>query len=168
MPAALVWLAAVAIGYIGLLFGGVGGCVGGLALAVAIALLCLVGPFFVRRRTLIRQFKRDFAGRWLLVCSRRRQWGQFIDNNVLTVLPEGVHVVWYDPRRTGQPYPASALQVLGLGNVANRPYLIRYAGRRPEIHLLHEKLLELSHSTKRDPRVSSQVRSVLLDIVKDA
>ena len=114
-----LWVAACVIACVGgLALGGVVGCVGGVALAVIIPILFLIGLFSFKRQRLARQFKRDFEGRWLLVCSRSGHWGPFFDNNVLTVLPEGVQVVWLHPRRSGREYPASAIRLLfsGVGN----------------------------------------------------
>jgi hypothetical protein len=57
---------------------------------------------------------------------------------------------------------------MGLGNIVERPYLVRYVSRQPEIYRLHERLVELSHTTKRDEYVSSLVRSVLREFVEGA
>ena len=162
-----LWVAACAIGCVGgLALGGVVGCVSGVALAVIIPSLFLIGLFSFQRQRLGRRFKRDFEGRWLLVCSRSGHWGPFIDNNVLTVLPEGVQVVWVHPRRSGREYPASAIRLLFVG--VEKPYLIRYVSGQPEVRRLHEKLVGLSHTTKHDQHVASLVRSVLLEFMEGA
>ena len=161
-----LWVVACAVGCgAGLALGGLPGCVVGLALVIIGSLWSIIELRHLRATKLTRRFRRDFNGRWLLVCSRRGQWGQFIDNNVLTVLPDGVQVVWCD-RRSKDTYPASALRLMGLGNVVERPYLVRYESRQPEIYRLHERLVELSHTTKRDEYVSSLVRSVLREFVE--
>jgi len=162
---AWAWVVAFPIASVaGFALGGVVGCVGGLALAFIMPMWLLD----LLKQKEIRRFKRDFEGRWLLVCSRRGKWGQFIDNNVLTVLPDGVQVVWCGERRSKETYPASALRLLGLGNVVERPYLVRYVSRQPEIYRLHERLVQLSHTTRREEYVSSLVRGILQEAMRIA
>ena len=162
-----LWVVACAVGCMaGLALGGVVGCVGGVALAVIIPCLFLIGLFSFQRQRLGRRFQQDFEGQWLLVCSRSGYWGPFIDNNVLTVLPEGVQVVWVHPRRSGPEYPASAIRPLFRG--VEKPYLVRYVSGEPEVRRLHEKLVGLSHTTKHDRPVASLVRSVLREFVEGA
>jgi len=85
-----LWVVACAVGCgAGLALGGLPGCVVGLALVIIGSLWSIIELRHLRATKLTRRFRRDFNGRWLLVCSRRGQWGQFIDNNVLKVLPDG-------------------------------------------------------------------------------
>lgn len=140
-----VWKVACVVACpVGFALGGVVGCAAGLAVAVIGPVLFIIGKNSLRKQRLVRRFRRDFEGRRLPVCSRRGHWGQFIDNNVLPVLPEKVCVVWVGTRgavRYMDDYPASALRALSLGNVVERPYLIRFVSRQPEIHRLHESLV---------------------------
>ena len=47
------------------------------------------------------------AGAFFLVCTRRRGWYEFLNNNLIPVLPHAVRVVWHVKNWRGKSPPIS-------------------------------------------------------------
>jgi hypothetical protein len=88
-----------------------------IALGLLVALTWATG----RRLALIVFCLRN-AGSWLLVCSARRGWREFIDNNVHPVLPADVAIVWFT-RRPRENRSARHCALRRSSIITQRPYL---------------------------------------------
>jgi hypothetical protein len=93
-----------------------------------------------------------------LVCSPRRAWHEFIENNLLPALPESVGVAW-----TSGPLVASKplRRIFGAGAGKGKPYLAHVAALRTRVYPLHQLLQPLKSRSHRDESVQQELRTLL-------
>jgi hypothetical protein len=98
--------------------------------------------------------------RCYLVCSSRRGWNEFVENNLLAALPPGVAPVW-----TGAP--SDVLSRMALESLFSRgagvpkPYLAEVRPLGIRICPLHERLLPLKTHGYKDAELQGLLRDVL-------
>jgi hypothetical protein len=99
------------------------------------------------------------SGCWTyLVCSPRRAWNEFLENNVLAALPEGVGVAW----TSGQHAAAKPLQRLfGAGTGKGKPYFAHVGMLSTTVYPLHQLLQPLKAIARRDAETQEFLRGLL-------
>lgn len=101
------------------------------------------------------------VGREYLICSRRRGWEPFLQNNLVPILPEQISTVWIEAAKP-------TADVLHAGRIANvffaKPFLIRVTRFR----LLSVSLNPLLANPKCHGAVSESVRVEARRVVETA
>jgi hypothetical protein len=96
-----------------------------------------------------RLFRRREAGHVFLICTSRRNWYDFLRNNVIPILPDNFRVVWSRPMR-GAAYPHLFYYFFrsGIRNVS-KPYLVAVTRRALVYAPLNTALQELKVRPKK-------------------
>jgi hypothetical protein len=142
------------------------GLIGILILALVIVLSPLIIPVVVvmqiRLAISLRMFQRREAGHWYLVCTSKRNWYDFLRNNVIPVLPDNFRVVWQKPNR-GEPYPElqahlAQSKIWGI----SKPYLVAVTKQALRVKSLNGDFQDLKPTAKR----SDEIRSACLEKIE--
>ena len=139
------------------------------AIVVAIPLIVVVGlislPFIFVMETkaaiALRVFRRREAGHVFLICTSKRNWHDFLRNNVIPVLPDNLRVVWVESVRNGE-YPdlidhLARSRVFGI----SKPYLVAVTPKA----LLHRSLNSTLQQLKKHPKRSEDTQQACLEII---
>ena len=110
----------------------------------------------------LRMFRRREAGHVFLICTSKRNWHDFIKNNVIPTLPENFRVVWQKSGRGGK-YPdlvahLARSRVFGV----SKPYMVVVTRRA----LLHKSLNGVLQEWKPHAKKSDEVRKACAEIMK--
>jgi hypothetical protein len=93
-----------------------------------------------------------------LVCSPRRRWHEFVANNLVPSLPNGVGVAWTSgPQRA--PKPLRRMFAAGAGK--GKPYFAHVNRFTIDIYPLHSVLHPMLPHGHRDESVQKQLRTLL-------
>jgi len=109
----------------------------------------------------LRTFRRRENGHVFLICTSKRDWHDFLKNNVIPVLPDNFRVVWHKSVRDGE---YSGL----IGHLAqshifamSKPYLVAVTQRA----LLPKTLNLILQDLKRHPKRSEGTQAACLQII---
>ncbi len=135
----------------------------GLGLLLVLMPFILIGVFFgeIRAKVLLRRFRKRQAGSFYLLCSRRRGWFEFVQNNVAPVLPPNVHLIWH--RTDYGPEPDDVGRLLARSGVygVSKPALIAVKKDRVQVRSLHADLVSLKATPARDEGIARQCREII-------
>ncbi|MCK5850246.1 MAG: hypothetical protein KAH23_04965 [Kiritimatiellae bacterium] len=138
------------------------GLIGILIFALLIVLSPLIIPVVVvmqvRSAISLRRFRRREAGSYYLVCTSKRNWYDFLRNNVIPMLPDNVRVVWQKPTR-GEPYPElqahlAQSKIWGI----SKPYLVAVTKQALRAQSLNRDFQDVKPKEKR----SDEIRNACL------
>jgi hypothetical protein len=129
------------------------------ALAVIMAPIGLPGALFDRLR--YRAFRRREAGRVYLVCTPRRNWHDFIRNNVIPIVPDHYRVVWSMSQRGGSPSVLLGEFMRGHNFGIPKPYLVLVTPRGLVHRSLNATLAALKQHQERSERVQAACREAI-------
>ena len=110
----------------------------------------------------LRRFRKKEAGSLYLICTPRRGWYDYLQNNVFPVLPCRVtRVVWHRPSR-GKKIPRIVLQ-LQRSQIAfpRLPYLVAVFRNQMKAVSIHNDLLTMKQHPKRSEHIKSQSRGIV-------
>jgi hypothetical protein len=110
----------------------------------------------------LRAFRRREAGHVYLICTSKRNWHDFLKNNVIPILPDNFRVVWQKSRRGGQ-YPDLVVhlarsRVFGV----SKPYMVVVTRKALRHQSLNVPLQQLKAHAKR----SDDIRKACAGIIK--
>ena len=110
----------------------------------------------------LRAFRWREAGHVYLICTSKRNWHDFLKNNVIPILPENFRVVWQKSGRGGQ-YPdlvahLARSRVFGV----SKPYMVVVTRQALRHQSLNGPLQQLKSHAKR----SDDIRQVSAGIIK--
>ena len=109
----------------------------------------------------LRAFRRREAGHVYLICTSRRNWHDFLKNNVIPVLPDNFRVVWHKSVRDGE-HPAVLGHVDRSGILGvPKPYLVAVTRRA----LVHKSLNRVLQEFKAHPKKSEETRRACGQII---
>lgn len=138
----------------------------GVALAPLVILFAIVAsPFMIvmetRAAISLRVFRRREAGHVFLICTAKRNWHDFLQNNVIPVLPDNFRVVWHKSGRNGE-YPdliahLARSRVFGVP----KPYIVAVTPRA----LLHKSLNHVLQELKAHPKRATPTQQACLEII---
>lgn len=138
-----------------------------LLIPLFVILFIIFFPLFVYEEILhffvIRKFRHNNAGRSFLICSSRRNWHDFLQNNLIPILPDNFLVVWVG--KTGKknyPKPPKAFRYLPV--LGKYPILVVVTRDRLKYQSLHDRL----YHSKMSPKKSEETRRTLAAIIADA
>ena len=111
----------------------------------------------------------NIRGRIVFVYSRRRQWGDFIINNVLPLLPEPPFLSICVDTKEGntalcEGYALIERVLRRMRSHPQRPFLISYEGDRPRrwrVLSVHQLLLPKKPQAKREETTQAAIREIL-------
>ena len=108
-------------------------------------------------------FKRREAGRCYLICTSKRRWYDFLNNNVVPALPPNTRVVWHKPG--GRNTEDMIFTQLRRSNhfAVSKPYLVLVTKRKLQVRTINDRLQHL----KPFARVSEEIRSACVSIIQD-
>jgi len=131
-----------------------------LGLAVASPVLLVLA---IRERMRCRLLLLRRSGSLFLLCTSRRNWYDFLRNNVIPVLPDTIQVVWHRPRL--DPMYDLLRQCLSRAGVfrVSKPCLVFVTRHTLLARSLNGRLQGLKTSAK----VSDAVRTTCLRIVRE-
>lgn len=143
-----------------------------LLVVLGLAILLPVIPFLIlteyirgrRIKSRLRKFCKEKAGSSYLVCTRRSGWFEFIVNNVMPILPPNVSVVW--PRRDrGQAVGGVELLLHWTPEAygVSKPYLMALSPDGVKIESIHEDLVKLKGSRRKDRETQQKARKIVED-----
>jgi hypothetical protein len=99
------------------------------------------------------------TGCWTyLVCSPRRAWNEFLRNNLLEAVPEGVGVLWTSGAEAATP---PLQQLFGAGAGKGKPYFVHVGALSTYVYPLHQLLQPLKANRRRDVAIQQELRLVL-------
>jgi hypothetical protein len=140
---------------------------GAAVVPLMILFFILALPFILVSKTKaaisLRIFRRRESGYVYLICTNRRNWHDFLKNNVIPVLPDNFRVVWRKSVR-GSKHP-DLFRHLACSHISSisKPYLVLVTPRA----LLHGSLNIPLQPLKAHPKKSEDVRTKCARIVKD-
>ena len=109
----------------------------------------------------LRMFCRRERGHVYLICTSKRNWHDFLKNNVIPGLPENFRVVWHKAGRGGQC--SDLLAHLARSRVfgVSKPYMVVVTARA----LLHRSLNVPLQELKAQPKRSDAARKACAEII---
>jgi hypothetical protein len=111
----------------------------------------------------LRAFRRRESGCVYLICASKRNWHDFLKNNVIPFLPDNVRVVWQKSvRGVKRPHIFAHLNRSGIGSLP-KPYLVVVTPRA----LLHRSLNAPLQPLKVRPKKSSDIGEKCAQIIKE-
>jgi hypothetical protein len=126
--------------------------------SLLVAVVFLIGfAAFVSDRMAVHRFRRQYGGKYVLVCTARHGWHDFIANNVVPVLPENAAVQW---TRAGRG-PSLVLVAVRVARVSGKLPLLVHVGKRIRSVSLNEQLLPLRSMAKRDAETQRRVAAIV-------
>ena len=109
----------------------------------------------------LRIFRKHEEGNVYLICTSKRNWHEFLNNNVIPVLPDNFRVIWAKPYRDGkQKKIITHLKNSKIYGVA-KPYIVVVTPKA----LLHESLNIKFQHLKTHQKVSEDTREASLKIL---
>ncbi len=139
----------------------------GCALLVLIAAMCF--PVFLsavegnprqRQEEFLRRFFTDNLGKRIFVAKKGRGWREFLENNVIPVLPKDVTVVWRGESGRDQSIDDLFVALPLLGIRASAPFLVAVKGADLEVTEFNARLSSLKRFGKKNPEIQRQVREL--------
>ncbi len=124
---------------------------------IVVAILIAV-PIMVAERFRLRAFLAREVGRVYFVCTANRGWHDFIQNNVLPVLPDHYTVVWR-PSLSGH-LPFLYFPTHSFGGVA-KPCMVLVTRQG----LIHRSLNEPLARFKQHPKASEAIRAACREMI---
>lgn len=110
----------------------------------------------------LRVFRRREAGHVFLICTSKRNWHDFLKNNVIPTLPDNFQVVWPKSGRGSKCHDLVAhLNHSRVFNVS-KPYMVVVTRQA----LLHQSLNGPLQQLKPHARRSNDVRKACANIIK--
>ena len=133
-----------------------------LVLLFGILLLPIILVMETKGALSLRAFRRREAGYVYLICTSRRNWHDFLKNNVIPTLPDNFRLVWRKSGRGGE-YPnlvahLARSRVFGV----SKPYMVVVTRRA----LLHQSLNGPLQQLKPHAKRSDDVSKACADIIK--
>ena len=109
----------------------------------------------------LRVFRRREAGHVFLICTSRRNWHDFLNNNVIPVLPDNFRVVWHKSVCGGEY--SGLMRHLTQSHIFGvpKPYIVAVSPRA----LLHRSLNSALQELKTHPKKSKDTQQACLDII---
>jgi hypothetical protein len=123
-----------------------------------------VGAFmYVREAISLKIFRHREDGHFYLICASKRNWQNFLRNNVIPVLPCNIKVVWCKPREKGaysdlQQY-LSQSKICGI----SKPYIVAVTKHAIRVKSLNGDL----QKQKANEKISEETRIACLKIVEE-
>ena len=111
---------------------------------------------------LSRQFLKIHNNKTFLVCSRENGWYNFLTNNLLPFLNKEVIIVWLEDQRTNWLWRRIKFLLNASKHSPHRPFVFIIINRHIEQFVpLHELLLPLKNTGRKDITVQNNIREVL-------
>ncbi|MCX5674332.1 MAG: hypothetical protein NTX87_04935 [Planctomycetota bacterium] len=136
-----------------------------LLIAMAIPILFVWAPYrCIRDAWRCRRFLKKNAGRSYLVWNPHHRWHDFMVNNVLPVLPEGMESV-----RVGRGRPlTSDLRIALIKSKVrlSKPYVVAVAREGLKGYSVNARLLEFKKSQGVDAEVRNRVADILGEVAQ--
>lgn len=109
----------------------------------------------------MRIFRRREAGHVFLICTSKRNWHDFLRNNLIPVLPDNFRVVWQKSKRKGK-YPdviahLARARILGV----SKPYMVAVTPRA----FRHKSLNPVLQELKTHPKKSEDAQRACFEII---
>jgi hypothetical protein len=128
-----------------------------IALAMVAVLALQVYGWFA-----LHQYCRRHGCWTFLICSSRHGWHEFLANNVLAALPQGVEPVWVNSGgHTGASQEAAPFSLRVAGAGLAKPCLARVKTIGVKTRSLHGRLLPLKTCAKKDADLQQLLRRML-------
>jgi len=137
-----------------------------------IPLIVLILPFSLlyeiliadkRQKRKLRKFRDQANGNYFLICSKRHNWYDFIQNNVIPVLPSNLNIVWYEGNCDLEidNIRISATEVPGVYG-ATKPLLLTVFPDHINVESLNNDFKELRQmSMRKDENVREKARILI-------
>ncbi len=129
-----------------------------LILCFTIAFVIVIAPIIYgtgKDKLALRQFFRREDGNFFLVCSSKRRWYDYLQNNVVPVLPPNVELCWYKPH-CKKPRIVPWLWRSKIFDIP-KPYLALVTQSKIVVVSLNDDLQEMKQYTAKDQ--NTQLRS---------
>ena len=94
-----------------------------------------------------------------LICSGKRNWNSFVENNLLPAMPAAIAPVWFEEKREGEHVPRQSLLYSGAG--LTKPYLAKITLLGIRSKSLHRSLFSLKARGKASENVQQEIRGIL-------
>lgn len=121
-----------------------------------------------QRATAVQRFHQAWLGKTILVVPKSRGWHDFATNNVIPILPEGIQLMWWESARNADMAAKDLAQVTEhLGIHERKPFLLRVEEETFGVVPLHDTLVRLRASAKRNPAIQVQAKAVLDSALSD-
>lgn len=141
-----------------------------LVIPLVLVLLIVLLPFilvgvFIREKKIkarLKRFRTKEAGKFYLICSRRAGWYEFIQNNVIPILPPTVKITWY--RRDREQIEDDIHLLLSRSSEAYgvpKPFLVAIWVDNVKVESLHEALIELKEHRHKDETTRERTRDIV-------
>jgi hypothetical protein len=122
-------------------------------LILAAPLIILVIPLILscemKDAISMRLFRRREQGRIYLICTSKRGWHDFLNNNVIPVVPDGVRVTWQKTGHSDEHPTIFAYLVHSRIAGVPKPYFVRITARHPVCRSLNPALRPLKASSRK-------------------
>ena len=145
---------------------------GGLLIAPFVLIFIIMNVpliiFFETRAALSRRnFRRRESGFLYLICTSRRNWHNFLKNNVIPVLPVNFRVVWHKSHRGGG-YP-DILHNVHRSNISrvSKPYLVAVNPRALVHKSLNLSFQELKSTSKKSETTRRACAAIIAEAEKE-
>jgi hypothetical protein len=140
--------------------------VGSVCGTLVVLLLVVWAVLVVRNKLAVRRFYRMYRGQHIFVGTRRHGWYDFLRNNVLPVLPPGVHVAWVERDTRDASLEDWSVVLRRVGAVGEKPFLLRVTTRAVAVVPLHDQLAALRANAARDEQIQEKVGQILAVVLE--
>jgi hypothetical protein len=138
-----------------------------LLLIIFICSIPLMILHHVKASLSLRIFCRREAGNVYLICTSRRNWYDFIRNNLIPVLPKSVRVVAIGPGRSPKKQPLfQHLSQSSIGAIS-RPYLVSVTRRGLTFKSLNAALFALKTRPKKSESAQKECARILNEVMTE-
>jgi hypothetical protein len=140
----------------------------GLATAAAILLFLFSLPFIlvkkIKAAIRLRMFRRREAGYVYLICTSKRNWHDFLKNNVIPILPDNFRVVWQKPLRSSKQPDLFAHLARSSVRSISKPCLVVVTPRALLHRSLNVPLQPLKAHSKRSADIRLQCARIINEL----
>ena len=115
----------------------------------------------------VKKFCKKAAGNYFLICSKRHNWYDYIQNNIIPVLPSIINVVWYK-RNASLAANNTYLSILDIPGVygGTKPLLLTVLPDHINVKSLNEDFKILRYKICKDEKIMEKARIIIEEKLK--
>jgi hypothetical protein len=140
----------------------------GVAFLLAALPVLLVEEYFGEKKAKkrLKRLREEKAGTIYLVCSPRRGWFDFIQNNVVPVLPPTIELAWYRVDHRAAADDMTFLLWRCGGYRASKPLVMMVGEDEVRTESLHQALASLKPTVRKDAETQEKCRAIIAEALE--
>ena len=131
-----------------------------LVVFIPFVLWCFIEEIFIRKRRTLR-FCRENCGKIFLICSRRRGWYEFLENNLIPAIPENIEPVWIESKYKDRKVKPLFVAMNRFYSPASKPFLLKVESNTLRRKSLNGILQNYKSKGKKDSSIHRDLNKIV-------